>query len=71
MDKLDNETWEEYALRHNLFKIKYTDADNSIIDDIYIYQIIKLLTIDIIIGSNITRILRIFMLIAASDLWNL
>ena len=36
MDKLDNETWEEYALRHNLFKIKYTDADNSIIDDIYI-----------------------------------
>ena len=25
MDKLDNETWEEYALRHNLFKIKYED----------------------------------------------
>ena len=34
MDKLDNETWDEYALKNNLFKIKYTDKEQQIIDDI-------------------------------------
>jgi hypothetical protein len=34
MDKLDNESWEEYAFRNNLFIIKY--KDNKIIDDINI-----------------------------------
>jgi len=36
MDKLDNETWDEYAFKNNLFKIKYTDNDQQIIDDISI-----------------------------------
>jgi len=34
MDKSDNETWDEYAFKNNLFKIKYTDNDKQIIDDI-------------------------------------
>ena len=36
MNKLDNETWDEYALKNNLFKIKYTDNDKQIIHDICI-----------------------------------
>ena len=34
MDKLDNETWEDYAFRNNLFEIKYADKEKTIIDDI-------------------------------------
>jgi len=34
MDKLENETWEEYAFKNNLFKIKYADKEQQIIDDI-------------------------------------
>ena len=34
MDKLENETWEEYAFRHNLFVIKYSDKEKTTIDDI-------------------------------------
>ena len=34
MDKLENETWEEYAFRHNLFVIKYADKEKTTIDDI-------------------------------------
>jgi hypothetical protein len=34
MDKLDNETWEEYAFRNNLFVIKYADKAKTVIDDI-------------------------------------
>ena len=36
MDKLENETWEEYAFRHELFEIKYADKDQQIIDDVRI-----------------------------------
>lgn len=36
MDKLDNETWENYAFRNNLYKIKYSYTDVSVIDDIII-----------------------------------
>ena len=36
MDKLDNETWEEYAFRNNLFVIKYLDKNKTQIDDITI-----------------------------------
>jgi hypothetical protein len=36
MNKLDNETWDEYAFKNNLFKIKYTDNDKQIIHDICI-----------------------------------
>ena len=36
MDKLDNETWEDYAFRNNLFAIKYADKDKTVIDDITI-----------------------------------
>ena len=32
MDKLDNESWEEYAFRHELFEIIYADKDKQIID---------------------------------------
>ena len=35
MDKLDNESWEEYALRNELFEIKYAD-DKQIIDEVII-----------------------------------
>jgi len=34
MDKLDTESWEEYAFRNNLYKIKYSDKDVSVIVDI-------------------------------------
>ena len=34
MDKLDNETWEDYAFRTNLFLIKYADKEKTVIDDI-------------------------------------
>jgi len=34
MDKLKNETWEEYAFRNNLFVIKYADKEKTVIDDI-------------------------------------
>ena len=34
MDKLDNETWEDYAFRNNLFVIKYADKEKTVIDDI-------------------------------------
>jgi hypothetical protein len=34
MDKLENETWEEYAFRNNLFVIKYTDKEKTTIHDI-------------------------------------
>jgi hypothetical protein len=36
MDKLENETWEEYAFRNNLFVIKYADKEKMTIDDITI-----------------------------------
>jgi hypothetical protein len=36
MDKLDNETWEDYAFRNNLFSIKYADKEKTVIDDINI-----------------------------------
>lgn len=36
MDKLENETWEEYAFRNDLFKIKYADKENTVIEDINI-----------------------------------
>jgi hypothetical protein len=32
MDKLENESWEEYAFRHELFEIIYADKDKQIID---------------------------------------
>jgi hypothetical protein len=34
MDKSENETWEEYAFRNNLFVIKYSDKEKTTIDDI-------------------------------------
>ncbi len=34
MDKLDTETWEDYAFRNNLYKIKYCYKDVSVIVDI-------------------------------------
>ena len=34
MDKLENETWEEYAFRNNLFVIKYANKEKTMIDDI-------------------------------------
>jgi hypothetical protein len=34
MDKLENETWEEYIFRNNLFVIKYADKEQQVIDDI-------------------------------------
>jgi hypothetical protein len=34
MDKLENETWEEYAFRHELFEIRYADKEQQIIDDV-------------------------------------
>ena len=34
MDKLENETWEEYAFRNNLFVIRYADKEKTVIDDI-------------------------------------
>ena len=34
MDKLENETWEEYAFRNNLFIIKYSDKEKTLINDI-------------------------------------
>ena len=34
MDKLENETWEDYAFRNNLFVIKYADKEKTVIDDI-------------------------------------
>ena len=36
MDKLDAESWEDYAFRNNLYKIKYSYKDVSVIDDIII-----------------------------------
>jgi len=36
MDKLDTESWEDYAFRNNLYKIKYSDKDVSVIVDIII-----------------------------------
>ena len=36
MDKLDNETWEDYAFKNNLFAIKYADKEKTVIDDINI-----------------------------------
>ena len=36
MDKLNNETWEDYAFRNNLFTIKYADKEKTVIDDINI-----------------------------------
>lgn len=36
MDKLDNETWNNYAFRNNLFLIKYNDKDKKFINDITI-----------------------------------
>jgi len=36
MDKLDTESWEDYAFRNNLYKIKYSYKDVSVIDDIII-----------------------------------
>ncbi len=36
MDKLENETWEEYAFRNKLFVIKYADKEQQMIDDITI-----------------------------------
>ncbi len=35
MDKLENESWEEYAFRHELFEIIYADKDKQIIDYIH------------------------------------
>jgi hypothetical protein len=32
MDKLENESWEEYAFRHELFEIIYADKEKQIID---------------------------------------
>lgn len=32
MDKLENETWEDYAFRNNLFVIKYADKNKTVID---------------------------------------
>ena len=31
MDKLENETWEEYAFRNNLFVIKYANKEKTMI----------------------------------------
>lgn len=36
MNKLDNETWEDYAFRNELFIIVYDDNDKSIIRDVII-----------------------------------
>ena len=36
MDKLENESWEDYAFRYNLYKIIYSDKEHRIIDDIHI-----------------------------------
>ena len=36
MDKLENETWEEYAFKNMLVKITYTDKEQQIIDNISI-----------------------------------
>ena len=36
MDKLDKETWEDYAFRNNLYKIQYSYKDINVIDNIII-----------------------------------
>jgi len=36
MNKLDDESWDDYAFRNNLYKIKYSYKDVNIIDDIII-----------------------------------
>jgi len=39
MDKLETETWEEYAFKNNLFKIRYADKDQHIINDVNINDV--------------------------------
>lgn len=34
MDKFENETWEDYAFRHELFNVIYADKEKEIIDDV-------------------------------------
>ena len=36
MDKLETETWDEYAFKNKLFKIRYADKDQHIINDVNI-----------------------------------
>jgi len=36
MDKLDTETWEDYAFRNNLFLVKYSDNEKKIVSDVCI-----------------------------------
>ena len=42
MDKLDTESWEDYAFRNNLYKINYYVKDVSVIDDIIIPSYAKI-----------------------------
>ena len=42
MDKLDTETWEDYAFRNNLYKINYSVKNVSVIDDIIIPSYAKI-----------------------------
>ena len=36
MDKLDTESWEDYAFRNNLFLVKYSDNEKKIVSDVRI-----------------------------------
>ena len=36
MDKLDTESWEDYAFRNNLFLVKYSDNEKKIVSDVCI-----------------------------------
>lgn len=38
MEKLENETWEEYAIRHELFIVKYSDTEEKNIVDVRITE---------------------------------
>jgi hypothetical protein len=38
MEKLENETWEEYAIRHELFIVKYSDKEEKNIIDVRITE---------------------------------
>lgn len=35
MDKLENESWADYAFKHEAFYIEFADKDNQIIDDVH------------------------------------
>jgi hypothetical protein len=36
MDKFENETWEDYAFRHELFNVIYADKEKEIIADVWL-----------------------------------